>query len=115
DDLVAIAWALDHLDLASVSVVAGRLERDAAAAAVSEVVGDAVPVTRSPEVRHGDELVAIGPLTNLAADPSLPERVRRLVVMGGPIERGEFNFTFDAAAAAPVPSWDWQRLPVLRA
>ena len=55
-------------------------------------------------------LVALGPLTNLALalrlDPSLPERVARLVVMGGAVTaRGnvtpaaEFNIAFDPEAA----------------
>lgn len=55
-------------------------------------------------------LVALGPLTNLALalrlDPTLPQRVRRLVVMGGAVTaRGnvtpaaEFNVAFDPEAA----------------
>jgi purine nucleosidase len=55
-------------------------------------------------------LVALGPLTNLALalklDPSLPDRVARLVVMGGAVTcRGnitpaaEFNLYFDPEAA----------------
>jgi purine nucleosidase len=55
-------------------------------------------------------LVALGPLTNMALalklDPSLPERVARLVVMGGAVTcRGnitpaaEFNLHFDPEAA----------------
>src|SRR5690554_681583 len=55
-------------------------------------------------------LVALGPLTNLALalrlDPTLPERVGRLVVMGGAVTaRGnvtpaaEFNIAFDPEAA----------------
>ena len=55
-------------------------------------------------------LVALGPLTNLALalrlDPTLPERVARLVVMGGAVTaRGnitpaaEFNIAFDPEAA----------------
>ncbi len=55
-------------------------------------------------------LVALGPLTNLALavklDPTLPQRISRLVVMGGAVAaRGnitpaaEFNFAFDPEAA----------------
>jgi purine nucleosidase len=65
---------------------------------------------------HAGELtlVALGPLTNLALalglDPGLPERLGRLVVMGGAIDgRGnleraavEFNFGADPEAAAAV-------------
>lgn len=72
-------------------------------------------------------LVALGPLTNLALalrlDPSLPERVDRLVIMGGAVNgRGntervpaEFNIGFDPEAAHIVfSSWpkfelvDWE-------
>ena len=60
------------------------------------------------------ELVMLGPLTNLALavhlDPSLPQRVSRLVVMGGAVNgRGntarlaaEFNIGFDPEAAHVV-------------
>jgi len=61
---------------------------------------------------HAGELllVALGPLTNLALalklDPSLPSRVRRLVVMGGAVSAhgnitaaAEFNIGFDPEAA----------------
>lgn len=55
-------------------------------------------------------LVALGPLTNLALalklDPSLPQRVSRLVVMGGAVTAhgnitasAEFNIAFDPEAA----------------
>ncbi len=58
-------------------------------------------------------LVALGPLTNIALalklDPSLPDRVHRLVVMGGAVNgRGnitpyaEFNIGFDPEAARIV-------------
>ncbi len=59
-------------------------------------------------------LVALGPLTNLALalrlDPSLPERVARLVVMGGAVNghgnmrvpAAEFNIGFDPEAAHVV-------------
>jgi purine nucleosidase len=55
-------------------------------------------------------LVALGPLTNLALalriDPTLPERIARLVVMGGAVNgqgnitpEAEFNIYFDPEAA----------------
>lgn len=55
-------------------------------------------------------LVALGPLTNIALalklDPTLPQRVARLVVMGGAVTghgnitpAAEFNFYFDPEAA----------------
>lgn len=59
-------------------------------------------------------LVALGPLTNLALalrlDPSLPERVKRLVIMGGAVNGhgntlttpAEFNIGFDPEAAHVV-------------
>jgi purine nucleosidase len=72
-------------------------------------------------------LVALGPLTNLALalrlDPTLPERVQRLVVMGGAVTGqgntgrvpAEFNIGFDPEAAHIVfSSWpefelvDWE-------
>ncbi|MCK7594548.1 nucleoside hydrolase [Pseudomarimonas salicorniae] len=78
--------------------------------------------------RHAGELllVTLGPLTNLALalrlDPSLPQRVARLVVMGGAVTgRGnitpsaEFNIAFDPEAAHVVfEAWprfdlvDWE-------
>ncbi len=57
-------------------------------------------------------LVFVGPLTNLATaialDPTLPERIGRLVVMGGSLQGGnvtpyaEFNIGADPEAAAQV-------------
>lgn len=60
-------------------------------------------------------LVALGPLTNLALalrlDPSLPQRVARLVVMGGAVQAhgnitpvAEFNIGYDPEAAHVVLS-----------
>jgi purine nucleosidase len=82
------------------------------------------PAARSPEVEHAAQailrlshqhagrllLVALGPLTNLALalrlDPTLPQRVGRLVVMGGAVTghgnitpAAEFNVYFDPEAA----------------
>jgi purine nucleosidase len=101
----------------------------------------APPSARAPAAEHAVDailrltreypgeltLVMLGPLTNLALalrlDPALPQRVARLVVMGGAVDgRGniaripvEFNFGFDPEAAHIVFSgWpqvelvDWQ-------
>ncbi len=82
------------------------------------------PAARSAEVEHAAQailrlshrhagrllLVALGPLTNLALalklDPTLPQRVARLVVMGGAVTghgnitpAAEFNVYFDPEAA----------------
>lgn len=68
-------------------------------------------------------LVAIGPLTNLALalrlDPTLPQKYRRLVVMGGAIRSmgnttltAEFNFHADPEAAAIVLR-DWPGLTLV--
>lgn len=85
------------------------------------------PAARAPEAEHAALailrlshahagrllLVALGPLTNLALalklDPTLPERIARLVVMGGAVTghgnitpSAEFNVYFDPEAAAIV-------------
>ena len=63
-------------------------------------------------------LVAIGPLTNIAQavmlDPSLPTKVKELVVMGGAIDTpgnvtpsAEANFVNDPHAADVVCAYDW--------
>lgn len=82
------------------------------------------PAARQPEAEHAALailrlshlhagrllLVALGPLTNLALalklDPALPERIGRLVVMGGAVNgqgnitpAAEFNIHFDPEAA----------------
>jgi purine nucleosidase len=66
------------------------------------------------------EILALGPLTNVAIalllDPTLPERVARLTIMGGSLNLqgninayAEFNFAVDPEAAAIV----LQRFPAL--
>jgi purine nucleosidase len=85
------------------------------------------PVDRRPDAEHAALailrlsrehagrllLVALGPLTNLALalklDPSLPERIARVVVMGGAVTghgnftpASEFNIGFDPEAARIV-------------
>lgn len=82
------------------------------------------PALRQPEAEHAALailrlsheyagellLVALGPLTNIALalklDPTLPERIKRFVVMGGAINGhgnitpvAEFNIAFDPEAA----------------
>jgi purine nucleosidase len=83
----------------------------------------ALALLRLTRERPGElTLVALGPLTNLALalrlDPTLPERVARLVVMGGAVTGhgntgkvpAEFNIGFDPEAAHLVfeafPSFD---------
>jgi len=88
----------------------------------------ALALLRLTRERPGElTLVALGPLTNLALalrlDPTLPERVARLVVMGGAVTGhgntgkvpAEFNIGFDPEAAHVVfeafPSFelvDWE-------
>lgn len=69
------------------------------------------------------ELAAIAPLTNLALalklDPTLPQRVARLVVMGGAVRGNgntsaavEFNFGFDPEAAHIVLS-AWPKIELI--
>ncbi|MET0330271.1 MAG: nucleoside hydrolase [Dyella sp.] len=75
----------------------------------------ALALLRLTRERPGElTVVALGPLTNLALalrlDPSLPERVARLVVMGGAVTGhgntgkvpAEFNIGFDPEAAHVV-------------
>ncbi|MGE7138790.1 nucleoside hydrolase [Luteibacter sp. NPDC031894] len=75
----------------------------------------AAALVRLTRERPGElTLVALGPLTNLALavrlDPGLPERVKRLVVMGGAVTGhgntgkvpAEFNIGFDPEAAHVV-------------
>lgn len=95
----------DGLGDAGLPVSSRQLEVEAAALALIRLVKE------SP----GElELIAIGPLTNLALalrlDPDLPSRYKRLVVMGGacygqgntPNLPVEFNFYADPDAAAVV-------------
>jgi purine nucleosidase len=79
-------------------------------------------ILRLTRERSDLTLVALGPLTNLALavrlDPSLPQRVKRLVIMGGAVTGqgntgkipAEFNIGFDPEAAHVVfeafPSFD---------
>ncbi|HEV7491595.1 MAG TPA: nucleoside hydrolase [Rhodanobacteraceae bacterium] len=85
----------------------------------------AAAIVRLARERPGElTLVALAPLTNLALalrlDPSLPERIVRLVVMGGAVNgRGntervpaEFNIGFDPEAAHVVFS-TWPRFDLV--
>ncbi|WP_257385161.1 nucleoside hydrolase [Tahibacter caeni] len=93
----------------------------------AEAEHGALALIRLTRERPGElTLVALGPLTNLALalhlDPTLPQRVARLVIMGGAVTgRGnttvpaEFNIGFDPEAAHIVFSgWpqfelvDWE-------
>ncbi|MEO5829659.1 MAG: nucleoside hydrolase, partial [Rhodanobacter sp.] len=84
-------------------------------AAVVSAESAALALLRLTRERPGElTLVALGPLTNLALalrlDPSLPDRVARLVVMGGAVTGhgntgkvpAEFNIGFDPEAAHVV-------------
>ncbi len=73
----------------------------------------ALAILRLSRERPGLLLVCLGPLTNLALalrlDPTLPERIGRLVIMGGAVTgqgntsvSAEFNIAFDPEAAAIV-------------
>ncbi|MEO8673596.1 MAG: nucleoside hydrolase [Tahibacter sp.] len=93
----------------------------------AEIEHAALALLRLSRERPGElTLVALGPLTNLALalrlDPTLPERIARLVIMGGAVTgRGntsipaEFNIAFDPESAHVVFStWpqfclvDWE-------
>ena len=83
----------------------------APAARQAEAEHAALAILRLSHVHAGELLlVALGPLTNLALalklDPTLPQRVKRFVVMGGAITAhgnitpaAEFNIGFDPEAA----------------
>lgn len=89
--------------------VAGRLDQRSAAQLLVDV---------SAEPAHTFDILALGPLTNLAAaldlDPFLPGRVGRVTVMGGAVAVAgnvtpfaEANIFADPVAAARVMSADW--------
>jgi purine nucleosidase len=129
---VANALKLCEIVGADVPVFAGCASpllhpaRDAAYVHGQDGFGDTgyVPSTRQAEAEHAALailrlshehagrllLVALGPLTNVALalrlDPTLPQRVARLVVMGGAVcahgnitPAAEFNIAFDPEAA----------------
>jgi len=85
-----------------------------------DVNGDAIHLLTTTAARHAGEIdvLAIGPLTNIAAaldaDPAFETNVRRLVIMGGDFSvesrRAEHNIRCDIAAAKRVFS---SRLPIV--
>lgn len=96
-----------------------------AASRSAEAEHAALAILRLSHVHAGTlTLVALGPLTNLALalrlDPSLPQRVARLVIMGGAVNgRGntqyipaEFNIGFDPEAAHIVFS-EWPQFELV--
>jgi purine nucleosidase len=124
DDAVALLAAVAHpaVSLAGVSTVGSEPERRAAVA-VGLLAGAGVDLAAVPVVAGADEavaavaasaaeaLLAIGPLTNVAAMTAAGVRPPELTVMGGalrPVEhRGELravehNFGSDPGAAAAV-------------
>ncbi|HEX9724019.1 MAG TPA: nucleoside hydrolase [Vicinamibacteria bacterium] len=84
--------------------------------------GDAAQFIVEAVNAHPGEVViwSGGPLTNIALalmlDPTLPEKAKELVVMGGGIEkplyRREFNWWWDPEAAHKVLRAPWKRLTV---
>jgi inosine-uridine nucleoside N-ribohydrolase len=119
---ITVAKGLDQsgklLDATGVFGCDGLGESDVPAPQIKPVADLMETYRRAIEV-FGEELtiVAIGPLTNLAAvhreAPGLFDRVGRIVVMGGAIwvpgnvskRAAEFNFYRDPKAAAEVLSW----------
>ena len=84
--------------------------------------GDAAHFIVEAVNAHPGEVViwSGGPLTNIALalmlDPTLPEKAKELVVMGGgidrPLYRREFNWWWDPEAAHKVLRAPWKRLTV---
>jgi inosine-uridine nucleoside N-ribohydrolase len=115
DDAVALALAARHpaVELVGVSTVGDAERRPAIAMELLGALGSAAPVTAGlDELPPVDALLAIGPLSNVAAalraGVALPAR---LVAMGGALgevqHRGrhywvEYNFASDPPAAAAV-------------
>ena len=114
DDAIALAVAAAHpdIEIAGVSTVGGDLERRADLART--LVPARVPVTAGIDpdrvaAAGPGALLAIGPLTNVAALTAAGRRPHRLVIMGGALApvghrgrrvRVEHNFASDPAAAA---------------
>lgn len=87
----------------------GRLYADLGAEAFVEGISAADFLVETAAARPGEvDVVAIGPLTNIAAalraDPTFAQTVRHLYVMGGRFDRrdAEHNFRSDVVAAAEV-------------
>lgn len=125
--------------LAGVSTVFGNTSAELAeghARRLADLASLSVPVVRGAEragertaaaehmaaLPEGTELLALGPLTNVAAacriDPSLPSRVSLRIVGGNLSSRGllpplwpfEFNLARDVEAARHVLSAGWREL-----
>ena len=105
-DFVHGADGLGNLDLA-----------DPVGAAVSASAAEFI-VEQTRQDPGNITLIAVGPLTNIAAavslDPSLPSRVKELIVMGGTVDEpgnvtplAEANFHNDPHAADQVFAHDW--------
>jgi inosine-uridine nucleoside N-ribohydrolase len=88
----------------------GQLYDDLGGEVFMEDVTGTQFLTQTAAAQPGElEVVAVGPLTNIAAairaDPAFVGNVRRLYVMGGRFDgrdQAEHNFTCDAVAAAEV-------------
>ena len=132
DPAVALWWAIQHLDVAAITTVAGNVTVDAATRVVLALLAAAdrldIPVGRGADrparavTRHAmtvdppeapvhdavallgtaTDLVCLGPLSNVADAVERGATWTRVVAMGGPVERGEFNITHDAAATDVV-------------
>lgn len=116
DDAVALLVAVAHpaLDLVGISIVGDDAERRAETAASLVPAGTSLTLGADPDAVTAaapDVLLAIGPLTNVAALVAAGADIRRLVVMGGTLtpvhHRGrlrhvEHNFASDPAGAAVV-------------
>lgn len=124
EDALAIALALasPELTVRAITCVGGNVPVEqglANARRILELVGrEDVPLAAGPRavdmlVEVARTIIAIGPLTNVAAallaDPSLAERLERVVIMGGAFQvpgnvtpTAEFNFFADPEAAQVV-------------
>jgi inosine-uridine nucleoside N-ribohydrolase len=136
---VFCAAAAGGVRVAGVSTVFGNTSArsaEACARKLATAAGVEVPVWRGAEgpggssgaaeriaeLPEGFEILALGPLTNLAAalahDPGLPARTSLRLVGGNLSSRGfltplwplEFNLTRDAEAARQVLSAGWRRM-----
>jgi inosine-uridine nucleoside N-ribohydrolase len=118
--LLGVSTVSGNVDAATAADCARHL---CAAAGVSVVVAQGVQgAARIAAAQPGTMIVALGPLTNLAAacraDPGLPPRAG-LAVVGGNLSSGgrvpplwpfEFNLTRDRAATREVFGLHWERL-----
>jgi len=109
------AWGSDRGPYETVALAEGEPQIEAAEGHAANFIVEMVD--RHPGEIH---LWSGGPLTNialaLALDPTLPEKVKALTVMGGGIEdarhRREFNWWWDPEAARVVLRAPWKELHV---